>query len=276
MDSDNERNFALSKFVYDTEVRIMGKQSKKIKNKYRLENVNNKYIAVKPADAKEMLGENDIEIPSFTVDGEFWVRATDIIKGLGKKAIARGAVGLLDSVGMKKNKDYYISAVMGQSGVSAVMKLDTAIKFLEKLNAPLMKPEYYDYVSVTMKNELRQMMEDFPVDVNESYTLKNNRLVSMSDGERKNAPSCGERKIAQPGEQPNRKSYEVPKEIMDKIANGMKSESDALIAIAESLKEIKNDRADMAAMIDYLGRDIRDMKRTIEKLCDMWETDNAN
>jgi hypothetical protein len=213
-----------------------------------------------------MRGENDIEIPCFTVDNEPWVRAVDIIKGMGKKAIARGAVGLLKSVGMKENKDYYITSVMGLAGNCAVMKLDTAIKFLEKLNVPLLKPEYYEYVSITMKNEVIQMMRDIPTSESEMYTLKNNRLVSMSDTERKNEPSDGLRKIAQPGEQPNRNSYEVPKEIMDKIANGMKSESDALIAIAESLKEIKKDRADMAAMIDYLNRDIKKIKAQVEQL----------
>lgn len=238
----------------------MGKQTKKIKGKYRLENVNDKYIKVTPADSTGMRGENDIEIPCFTVDNEPWVRAVDIIKGMGKKAIARGAVGLLKSVGMKENKDYYITSVMGLAGNCAVMKLDTAIKFLEKLNVPLLKPEYYEYVSITMKNEVMQMMKDIPTSASEMYTLKNNRLVSMIDTERKNEPSVGERKIAQPG------SYEVPKEIMDKIADGMKSESDALIAIAESLKEIKKDRADMAAMIDYLSRDIKKIKAQVEQV----------
>lgn len=248
----------------------MGKQTKKIKGKYRLENVNDKYIKVTPANSTGMRGENDIEIPCFTVDNEPWVRAVDIIKGMGKKAIARGAVGLLKSVGMKENKDYYITSVMGLAGNCAVMKLDTAIKFLEKLNVPLLKPEYYEYVSITMKNEVMQMMKDIPTAESEMYTLKNNRLVSMSDNqskialvdtERKNELSCGERKIAQSGE-----CYEVPKEIMDKIANGMKSESDALIAIAESLKEIKKDRADMAAMIDYLSRDIKKIKVQVEQV----------
>ncbi len=253
----------------------MGKQSKKIKGKYRLENVNDKYIKVTPANSTGMRGENDIEIPCFTVDNEPWVRAVDIIKGMGKKAIARGAVGLLKSVGMKENKDYYITSVMGLAGNCAVMKLDTAIKFLEKLNVPLLKPEYYEYVSITMKNEVLQMMKDIPTTESEMYTLKNNRLVSMVDNqsrialvdtERKNELSGGLRKIAQSGEQPNRNSYEVPKEIMDKITNGMKSESDALITIAESLKEIKKDRADMAAMIDYLSRDIKTIKAQVEQL----------
>lgn len=248
----------------------MGKQTKKIKGKYRLENVNDKYIKVTPANSTGMRGENDIEIPCFTVDNEPWVRAVDIIKGMGKKAIARGAVGLLKSVGMKENKDYYITSVMGLAGNCAVMKLDTAIKFLEKLNVPLLKPEYYEYVSITMKNEVLQMMKDIPTTESEMYTLKNNRLVSMSDNqsrialvdtERKNEPSCGERKIAQ-----SKECYEVPKEIMDKIANGMKNESDALIAIAESLKEIKKDRADMAAMIDYLSRDIKKIKAQVEQV----------
>ena len=239
----------------------MGKQSKKIKGKYRLENVNDKYIKVTPANSTGMRGENDIEIPCFTVDNEPWVRAVDIIKGMGKKAIARGAVGLLKSVGMKENKDYYITSVMGLAGNCAVMKLDTAIKFLEKLNVPLLKPEYYEYVSITMRNEVMQMMKDIPTTESEMYTLKNNRLVSMSDNQSRIALVDTERK-----NEPSKNSYEVPKEIMDKIANGMKSESDALIAIAESLKEIKKDRADMAAMIDYLNRDIKKIKAQVEQL----------
>lgn len=236
----------------------MGKQARKIKGKYRLENVNDKYIKVTPANSTGMRSENDIEIPCFTVDNEPWVRTVDIIKGMGKKAIARGAVGLLKSVGMKKNKDYYITSVLGVPGNCAVMKLDTAIRFLEKLNVPLLKPEYFEYVSVTMKNEVLQMMKDIPAIESEMYTLRNNRLVSMGDTERKNEPSCGE--------QPNRNSYEVQKEIMDKIANGVKSESDALIAIAESLKEIKKDRADMAAMIGYLSEKISSISDKIDYL----------
>lgn len=244
----------------------MGKQSKKIKSKYRIENVNDKYIKVTMADNTRIKGENDIEIPCFTVDNEPWVRAVDIIKGMGKKAIARGAVGLLKSVGMKENKDYYITSIMGMAGNCAVMKLDTAIKFLEKLNVPLLKPEYYEYVSITMKNEVMQMMKDIPAIESEMYTLKNNRLVSMSDTKLKNEPSCGLRNFTQSGEQPNKNSYEVPKGLMDKIANGMKSESDALIAIAESLKEIKKDRADMAAMISYLSEKISKISDKVDYL----------
>ena len=65
----------------------MGKQARKIKGKYRLENVNDKYIKVTPANSTGMRGENDIEIPCFTVDNEPWVRTVDIIKGMGKKLL---------------------------------------------------------------------------------------------------------------------------------------------------------------------------------------------
>ena len=231
----------------------MGKQSKKISNKYRFENVNDKYIKVTTADNTGMKGENDIEIPCFTVDGEPWVRAVDIIKGMGKKAIARGAVGLLKSAGLKENKDYYITSVLGLAGNSAVMKLDTAIKFLEKLNVPLLKPEYYEYVSITMKNEVLQMMKDIPASMSEMYTLKNNRLQPVNAKEERHCT---------PPEQIDIDT--VPN--MELLAKNIMSQTKALSTIAETLQELKKDRADMAAMVDYLSRDIKEIKRQVSVL----------
>lgn len=246
----------------------MGKQSRKI-NKYRVDEVSNSFVKVRPADDSGMTNEDDADISVFIVDGKPWVKVSEVVKSIGKQAMVRGAVRLLEMVGFKKNKDFWVTTIDGLTGKHAVMPFEKIVPFLDKLNVSFLKPELYEFYNVRMKNDLRNMMDELPIADMGGYTLRNGRLLATHSISNKQPNKAvviekkpeQEREVKREGTDIKISRYE-----MELISQNIMTQAKAMTVLADELKALKKDREDMGAMISYLSENISKISDKVDYL----------
>ena len=247
----------------------MGKQSKKI-NKYRVDEISKSFVKVRPADDSGMTNEDDADISVFIVDGKPWVKVSEVVKSIGKQAMVRGAVRLLEMVGFRKNKDYWVTTIDGLTGKHAVMPFEKIVPFLDKLNVSFLKPELYEFYSVRMKTDLRKMMDELPIADMGGYTLRNGRLIAthpLPDEQTINNAVESKKKPEPVAEIKHEGTdIRISKKEMELISQNIMTQAKAMTVLAEEIKQLRKDRADMAAMIDYQNKDLRKIKVQVEQL----------
>lgn len=165
----------------------MGRQARKIKrsihNNIAVEQLGGNAVRYTPIDKTGP--DVKANLNSFFVDGKPFIKLSDLMRCIGPTAVSKGACSVVESVGFKRGKDYYVTPLGGLPGVHAVCSYEKGRELLEKLSIPLSMPGLYDWYNKSMKNDIDTLSSTVPKEALYLMHIKDGKIVTTIETENK-------------------------------------------------------------------------------------------